>query len=35
MLLHLESVSEQRDLIVRLTLCVDSSGHRVNFGNLN
>lgn len=32
-LLHLDLVSEQRDLFVRL--CVDSSGHRVNFGSLN
>lgn len=33
MLLYLDLVSEQRDLFVRV--CVDSSGHRVNFGSLN
>lgn len=33
MLLYLDLVSEQRHLFVRV--CVDSSGHRVNFGSLN
>lgn len=32
-LLHLDFVSVQRDLFVRV--CVDFSGHRVNFGSLN